>query len=152
MTPTSDIELERRLDRLVELGWGTDLTDTTVEGFEVMVHELAHNLILGDMTPKHMGDTNTLIRNAYQHMDRVDRWRQTDLDEILATAVTIQCCETHYGLLEATDISLQSVGSNVNDRELRANADQRAVELINTPRVVELAQQLHQYVEHVSAA
>lgn len=132
-------EIESRNARLEAVGWDADVSDTPTEYFEALVHEMAHNLVLGDMTPKSSGDTSALIRSKTPG-------RRGDLDEILVTAVTIQTLES-YGVLGATDLSLESVGTNVRDPFLARVADDAAIELINTPKVLELAGEIRRYIE-----
>jgi len=135
------MDLETRVSALNEAGWETDtFGDSGVHDvFESLVHELAHNLILGDMRPKTMGDTATLIR--------VQAREQADQDEILTTAVTIQVCETFYHTTKCSDTALTSVAGNLCDSALRVRSDEHVIDALNTQRVMQLSAELFSYIE-----
>jgi hypothetical protein len=134
------LDIAPRIVALVKAGWDADMCDTYVEHMEALVHELAHNVILGDLTPKLLSDTSRLIR------EKTPRDRR-DLDEILTTAVTIQVLETYYGTREGTGVALDSVAGNLKDACLGDVSQDRVIELINTPHVMDLAAQLFHYIE-----
>lgn len=119
--------IERRIAGLTEAGWDADVGNTDEETFEALVHEIAHNVVLGDTTPKDPGDTARLIERH--------GLRNSDLDEVLATAITIQVCE-HYGHLTCTGLSLSSVSRNIRNQAIAIRATDLVIEHINTPEVL----------------
>lgn len=138
------VSLTRRIEALWAAGWDADVADVDEEQFEALIHELAHNVILGDLTPRITSETARMIRSV--------PFPQRDFDEILTTAVTIQVLETHYGLCGCgTDAALGSVAGNLRDSWLGDVAQERVIELLNSPRVVDLAQQLTNYIEQLAA-
>lgn len=139
------MDIATRVKAITEAGWDSDSvgwdsdSGTDSEQFEALVHELAHNFILGDLRPKTMGQTSELIRKQL--------FIQADQDEILTTAVTIQVCDSFYCTPACDDAALSSVARNVRTPTLQADAEALVIELLNTPKVMAIAGELHAYIE-----
>lgn len=146
------MDLNSIVAKLESVGWEAETSSsvTDEENLETLTHELAHNFILGDTRPKSMADTDRLVcERTPGHLG--------DADEILATAVTIQLLEQHYGIIGATvEDSLLSVSMNVKGRayceikylalDPQRNAANEVIELLGTDRVNNLVSQIQAYI------
>jgi hypothetical protein len=132
--------VEEIINKLLSAGWDADLGDSTEESLEAFVHEIAHNMILGDMTPKGMAGTDNLIKT-------LTPGSLGDADEILATAVTIQVLETYFGVLSTTTNSLWAVSMNVKGKAATLTAADQVIELIGTDRVNKLSREMYDYIQ-----
>lgn len=139
------MNIEQRVTKLVSVGWEIDAArfDTIPQRFEILVHEIAHNLLLGNMTPKDMAETDNLISDCSVE--------KSDADEIMASAITIQVLETLYDVKTETNDSLFSVNGNVKQRKYfqTAVASDEVIELVGTPRVISYAKRIYDYIESV---
>jgi len=138
--------LQSVVAKLQSVGWEAEVSPSVSEGenLECLVHEIAHNLILGDMTPKDMAGTARLI-----HTRSPAVWLR-DEDEILATAVTIQTLEDYFGVKGTTqDDALWAVKGNIRDPKTASKAADMVVELLGTDRVKELSGEMFDYINSV---
>ena len=134
------MNLERCITGLTRLGWDADMDDSRdLQHLEALVHEIAHNVILGDLEPKTMGETACMIRYHESYVS-------DDMDEIIATAITIQVCE-RLGYKEGTKYSLETVSANIRHLGLATRAEDLVIELLNTHVILKFTDQLIGIIE-----
>lgn len=125
---------------LTRAGWSyaySFRTKPDTQKLEALVHEIAHCYVLGRFTPTSNDEIGALIAGSGPK-DRRDR------DEILTTAITIQCMETFFGIKNETDESVASCMRNITDRYRTWNEEIFAsiVADMNTPLVDKMAQKI----------